>query len=395
MFPVKIVLALILAIPLHAAWDHPEKSKVAVYEFSVTGKGDVNPALLSDALAGALQKKNAFIVLERSLIKKIMHEKNLEMSGITENEASRIGVMIGADKIISGSISRVKDRWVMVIKGIDVKTGTLELFDQVYGYSMDDLLEAMPLAADRLVRLSRGEKQEPFSAGKKLLFDDEKEMPSKGLLLYLPLKGNAKDESLSKNHGSAVGTVMVSDRFDREKHACHFREMIAYISTGQKSGTGSSYTIALWFRTTSPNGGRLIGQGDRIEGMSGIRDKQLYLASSGRVYFGIMNAEKKPVTVNSFETFNDGEWHLVTALFDRGMIKLYVDAELKASGTSAIRPFQFEGYWRVGYDVLNGWPAEPRNYTLDSDIGEVRIYNRALTEAEIRKLFHRNGFKIK
>lgn len=385
------IFLLPLASP--AAWKNIDTLKVAVYEFSLQTKSpEINPALLSDALAGELQKLNTFTIVERSLVKKIYEEKNMEMSGLTESEVSKLGAMMGADKIISGSISRVKDKWILSIKGLDVKTGKLDIYDQIYGYSMEDLLESMPLEANRILLLAKGGTLEKFNAKEKLVKENTKDMPADGLVLYMPMDGNAKDLSASKNSGAAVGCSLVNDRFGREKNAYHFKEQIAYIATAKKISGIKSYSLVIWVRTESPDGGRIIGMGDRAEGMSDTRDRQLYMNTSGKIYFGMMTADKKPAAVKSFETCNDGQWHCVAGVYADGIMKLFVDGELIESSKEKITPMNAEGFWRVGYDHLAVWPGEPSRYTLNGDVDDLRIYSRALNEAEIKMLYHQNGF---
>jgi hypothetical protein len=389
------IIAILIPVVLSnasAAWDNLPKLKIAVYEFETDKDSGLNPALISDSLAGELQKRNECVILERSLIKKILDEKTLEMSGVTESDASKIGAMIGADKIISGSLSKMKDRWVLTIKGIDVKSGKLELYDQLTGLAPDDILSVMPIAADRVMRLAKGEKCEPFDAKNRLLRDDSKDMPADKLVLHLPMDGNARDLSPSKNNGTAIGMTLVADRFGREKKAYHFSAQIAYIALSQKQKVTGPFSIAVWIKTESMKGGRIAGLGNTIDGMSGTRDKQIYMHASGRVLFGMMPANGKPVAIHSNETFNDGQWHFITGVFSEGKMTLYIDAESAAVSQEPVIPLHVEGYWRVGYDIMNMWPGEPTMYTLDGDVDDLRIYARQLTITEIKQLYHQNGY---
>jgi hypothetical protein len=355
-------------------------------------KGDAegfNPAILSDALAGALQKKESCVVLDRGLIKKILDEKTLTMTGIAENDASKVGALIGADKIISGTVSKVSKKWVLAIKGIDVHSGTLELFDQIQGDTTEELLSFMPLAADRFITLASGGKVETFNPH--AVTDNTKDLPSKALILYMPMDGNARDLSPSKNNGTAIGVTLATDRFGREKKAYHFKNQIAYIATTQKTTTTGSFTIAAWIKTESSKGGRIAGFGNSREGMSDLRDQQIYMRSSGQISFGILDTKKAPVVLTNAETYNTGEWVFVAGVCYMGALKLYINGELVDSGKRA-DPLLSQGYWRIGYDIMNTWPGEPVTYTLDGDIDDVRIYSRALDEKEITALYHQNGY---
>ncbi|HTX74227.1 MAG TPA: hypothetical protein VMC79_15455 [Rectinemataceae bacterium] len=46
---------------------------------------------------------------------------------------------------------------MVIVKGIDTKTGIVDLTDEVLSYSVDGFIDLFPVLADRLVRKARGE----------------------------------------------------------------------------------------------------------------------------------------------------------------------------------------------------------------------------------------------
>ncbi|MCA9240645.1 MAG: LamG domain-containing protein [Planctomycetales bacterium] len=70
-----------------------------------------------------------------------------------------------------------------------------------------------------------------------------------------------------------------------------------------------------------------------------------------------------------------GEWHHVVGTYDGATVKLYVDGELKGSTafTSPIEP--------------NAGDSVGMGYNLDGRLHDVRLYNRAITHAEIAEIY--------
>ena len=77
--------------------------------------------------------------------------------------------------------------------------------------------------------------------------------------------------------------------------------------------------------------------------------------------------------------FDITQWHLYVGTWDGSRIRIYVDGELKGetSVTGTINTAD-TGPIYIGHD--DGWAGRYFNGTID----EVRIYNRALSPAEIR-----------
>jgi hypothetical protein len=76
-----------------------------------------------------------------------------------------------------------------------------------------------------------------------------------------------------------------------------------------------------------------------------------------------------------------GDWHYVTATYDNNIIKLYVDGELDKSKSSTTRIVNGDGKLQIG-----SW-AESSSYFFDGQIKNTRIYNRALSETEVKSLY--------
>jgi len=177
LFCIMTVMAGILYPPAGIAdWKDSGHLKVAVLDLASRVEGEnIDVIALSEMLQVDLAEKKAFQVVERGMLSKVLEEQKLGMMGLTEREASKVGALAGAQKIITGSVSRIGDRYVLLVKGIDTGTGVIELTDQATARDITGLMNAIPLVADRIVRKARGEKVEaPASAqpAEKIVFEE-------------------------------------------------------------------------------------------------------------------------------------------------------------------------------------------------------------------------------
>ncbi|MGO8692098.1 MAG: CsgG/HfaB family protein [Rectinemataceae bacterium] len=141
-----------------AEWTNLKDLKVAVLDVVSRVPGEsIDTATLTEMLQVALVDRNEFQIVERALLDKIIKEQELQVAGITEGQAAKVGELAGADKVMLVSISKFGDKYIVLVKGIDTKTGIVDLSDEVLSYSVDGFIDLFPVLADRLVRKARGE----------------------------------------------------------------------------------------------------------------------------------------------------------------------------------------------------------------------------------------------
>jgi Concanavalin A-like lectin/glucanases superfamily len=148
----------------------------------------------------------------------------------------------------------------------------------------------------------------------------------------------------------------------------------------------ASYSLDLWFRTTTTSGGKLIGFGTGISsnnatGISGTYDRHIYMTNSGRLVIG--NRADTIRTATSPASYNNGAWHHVIGTSGATGLHLYVDGVEVASNAAATSAGAYTGYWRIGYDNINGWPSQPSSRAFAGSIDDVAIYNYQLTPAQV------------
>lgn len=206
-----------------------------------------------------------------------------------------------------------------------------------------------------------------------------------GASLYYPLGSNTTDDWAGGNppifgsgvqsaqpsavHGSATGYSM----FDGSDNG--------RVSSTNKSSTPGAFTTELWFKTTTNQGGKLIGYGNERTGTSGSYDRHIYMRNDGRLTFGVYTGQTD--TIASSTAYNDGVWHQVASSQDSSGMKLYVDGSVVATNPNVTTGEGFSGFWRIGGDNLNSWPDQPASNWFAGGIDEVAVYPQALSAAQI------------
>ncbi|WP_183099547.1 LamG-like jellyroll fold domain-containing protein [Nocardioides pelophilus] len=156
------------------------------------------------------------------------------------------------------------------------------------------------------------------------------------------------------------------------------------VAGGSPLSNPMTYTLELWFRTTSAAGGKLIGFESGTGAGSPSYDRHVTLRGDGRLVYGDWTGSPYR-TVESGAGYNDGAWHhlVVTAVPHGGGqldAVMYVDGVTVASGSTS-RVGSYAGWWRVGQGragpvgATTGFPGQ---------VDQVAVYRTALSAARVR-----------
>ena len=206
----------------------------------------------------------------------------------------------------------------------------------------------------------------------------------KGLVAYYPFNGNADDESGNGHNGIVYGASLTSDRFGKANSAYYFDGNGSHIIVPDDNefDFNGSFSIACWVYKENNNNRAFIRKGRDIEDGSywfsentiGIRyDYSSYAKASGKI-------------------LPNGEWHYVVGVFDndKGVIKFYQDGALTETNTAS--PFQSNNNYPLvfgrHYTYPDGNGPEEWRYPWQGKLDDIRIYNRALNDAEIQALYN-------
>ncbi len=151
-----------------------------------------------------------------------------------------------------------------------------------------------------------------------------------------------------------------------------------------------SFTLSLWFKTTSGMGGRLCGMGDSRNSESLLQDRQIWMGDDGKVYFGVapgLDTAAPGVrrAIASPSVYNDARWHQVTAVLSpaEGMV-LYLDGAPVASDPATTHAGNYLGYWRLGNDLMTGWTPLPSTPAWSGLLQEFWVLHRPMDAEWIR-----------
>jgi len=207
-----------------------------------------------------------------------------------------------------------------------------------------------------------------------------------GLVAYYPFSGNANDESGNANHGTEYGGVaLVADRFENAGSAYSFDGVDDYIDVGSAANLnlpGSPLTIEAWVKgndtTWAPN--QVIFFSNENDGY-GLAVMQ----TTGILQFAKVGVDGK----YSDGSIKDTDWHQISIVYSASdSAYFYFDGVSDASNPQYYpRTFSTSQTYLIGGRTYLGYT----NY-FDGLIDDIRIYNRALSEAEIEALYREGGW---
>ena len=195
---------------------------------------------------------------------------------------------------------------------------------------------------------------------------------------------DAKDASGNNNHGNILGNVTATeDRFGNKCGAMFFDGQSGFVSVPSSPSLELPYdqlTITAWFKLTYPA---------EISGLKWATiccKSDLATEDNTHPQYRLQPTEWT-VSVNtefteSYETnFGYDTWYFYAVTYDGQTVRAYLDGQ---------KGFEFDYYTRFNE---NSSPLEigrdvPGNTEyLHGSLDDLRIYNRALSDAEINKLF--------
>jgi formylglycine-generating enzyme required for sulfatase activity len=203
-----------------------------------------------------------------------------------------------------------------------------------------------------------------------------------GLVAYYPFNGNVKDESGNGNDGEVHGATATIDRFGNPARAYFFDGVKAFVDLGDRDvfdfGT-SDFSLSLWVKTDGVQRNNYllakyslpslpaygIGFGLNTESYVFIGDGLDGLASEGR----------------GTSSLDDGQWHHFAVSFDRDeVLNILIDGKNSFDTNISIN----RGDISNSINLLIG-KMDSTYYS--GAIDDIRIYNRALSEAEVKAFY--------
>jgi photosystem II stability/assembly factor-like uncharacterized protein len=216
-------------------------------------------------------------------------------------------------------------------------------------------------------------------------------LPPQGLVAHYPFNGNANDESGKGNHGTVSGAVLTTDRFGKANSAYSFDGVSSYIHASATPLPANERTISIWFFTddlsTRPF---LMGYGGGTCGTS------FYMILNHRDYSNAYHTSSHcgaNLLSAAYTTPPTGKWYHWVVTSGADSTKYYINGKKIYSS-----PVVFKNTGVTGKVFGIGVGVAPDGNSVWADLAggagyfkgkldDLSIYNRALTESEVRDLY--------
>ncbi|MFN8923428.1 MAG: LamG domain-containing protein [Sphingobacteriia bacterium] len=151
-----------------------------------------------------------------------------------------------------------------------------------------------------------------------------------------------------------------------------------YIGVPSFSFDNRDFAVSMW----ATNGGVGSGQIENLWGSGytgGNQDVEFVILDNGTPYMQVRDASFSIVAVSTTTRVDDGAWHHLVFMRQGNVFSMYVDGNLSGSATRALGDVDATGAQaRIGdLSLLTG-------RRLTGRLDEVRVWNRALSQDEIR-----------
>jgi prepilin-type N-terminal cleavage/methylation domain-containing protein len=200
-----------------------------------------------------------------------------------------------------------------------------------------------------------------------------------GIVAWWKLNGNANDDAGS-NTGTITNATATAGQNDAVNGAYAFNGSNTAIITKSFDITGS-ITVSAWVKpSNTTQGSKILGKHSGASNVQGtIADTggyaQFEITAGGSYYSAYTTAGGQ---------LPAGAWSLVTGVYDRNTAAIYVNGtyvtSVPAAGAIATNTLP----WTIG-----ALPSNSGNFT--GSIDDARIYNRALTAAEVTMLYNKGA----
>lgn len=206
---------------------------------------------------------------------------------------------------------------------------------------------------------------------------DEIKIPTDGLIANYLFENDLNDDSGNDNHGTLNGVSFSADRFENDYSAGYFDGFSHVVLNETILPTdGSDFSISVWVysENENTNGVRtIIGQYDgELLGRFQIYEYEGHY----KVFYGT-----EPLSGNAYvlDEVENNVWVNLLLISSNGKAKIFKNGTLMKDDMSI---------GQLGETVTKiGESGEYRRF-YHGKIDDVRIYNRVLSEVEVKLLYH-------
>jgi hypothetical protein len=209
------------------------------------------------------------------------------------------------------------------------------------------------------------------------------------------------DSSFYGNDGTLNGDPMIINGMKGSAFYFDGIDDEVFVWDSNSLDTDSSMTISLWIMpdSVSPGGAKAMSkwysspqEGDWIFSLSS-RDScngtcvSYYFGFANYAVYGYPNGwfSIGPNNIDYYLIL--GEWNFIAVTFDTGFVNLYYNGSLINTDTTIIKYTSLNEYGTDDIHIGRYRTGNP-NYSFKGGLDEIRIYNRALSPAEVNDVYN-------
>ena len=203
---------------------------------------------------------------------------------------------------------------------------------------------------------------------------------NKGLVAHYTFDRNYEDSSIYNNHGTPKGNMDFTTGVVGNAAASFDGKSYVEVSDSDSLDLTDDFTFSAWLNKQDAGVGGwavVFSKGDTSSLSASNSPYALAHQSNGK--YPIIRISGNTISSNTDTDFN--EWYLLTVTREGSDVKFYIDGELKDTKTSGVSILKSQSKLVIGTD-----PPGTTEY-FKGAMDELRIYNYALTQSEVKSLY--------
>lgn len=225
----------------------------------------------------------------------------------------------------------------------------------------------------------------------------------KQLVAWYTFDGNTKDMSGNNYHGKENQVVYVNDRFGADEKAAIFQKNSRIFFGDVFNEVDIPFSISFWIKTTHfkpldiNSLEQFMTNAFLVFGSDYFQTETVYAGFRINYYNGLISLDlmdgagygyQYRKTVFSDKLIGDGKWHMVT-----GVAKTFKDMKIFIDSSPSTQPYLNERKNGKAIHLQHSNPPAVIGFSMQAEIDDFRLYNYALSPAQIDSLYHEGGWK--
>jgi len=212
----------------------------------------------------------------------------------------------------------------------------------------------------------------------------KRELLRNGLVAEYLFEGNARDSSGKEHHGKVKGALWGEDRFGKPNSACYLDGKDDYIVVDPAPLLSEeTFSLSVW--CCYDKDVRCEGWHSAIVSQDGHHGRRVFQLSTFDQSITFHRFLFEP-ELYAHAPLRTGVWYHIAATYEKGTFKLYRSGVKVSEQPGKLRPNADEPLY------IGRKSTEEPYFFFHGKIDDLRIYDRALSEEEVRELFCENGW---